>query len=192
MRLVSGPGSLKLVCILALIAAPLSAERMDLEIDPAATKVNWTLGDVLHTVHGTFKLKKGDLWFDSGTGQAGGLLVVDAASGESGNGARDGRMHKHVLESARYPEITFAPDRVVGSVARSGDSEVQLHGIFTIHGGTHELLMKVKSHIDQQKLTAIVSFSVPYVSWGMKDPSNFLLKVKNSVDIYIAASGRVK
>jgi polyisoprenoid-binding protein YceI len=183
---------MKLFFILALIAIPASAERIDLEADPAATEVNWTLGDALHTVHGTFKLEKGDLWFDTGNGQAGGLLVVDATSGESGSKGRDGRMHKNVLESTSYPEITFVPDRVDGAVARTGDSEVQLHGMFTIHGGTHELLMKVKCHIEERKLTAVISFAVPYVKWGMKDPSNFLLKVKDFVEIDIQAAARIK
>ena len=183
---------MKLFLAFALLAAPAFAERIDVDLDPAATRVRWTLGDVLHTVHGTFRVKKGDLWFDTATGQAGGLLVVDAASGDSGSSARDGRMNKNVLESARFPEITFAPDRVEGAVARTGDSEVQLHGTFTIHGAPHEMAMKVKSHLEPQKLTAAISFNVPYVKWGMKDPSNILLKVKDFVEIDIEASARIK
>jgi polyisoprenoid-binding protein YceI len=139
---------MKLYLMLALVAVPAFAERIDLDIDPTATEVKWTLGDALHTVHGTFTLKQGELWFDPDSGKASGLLVVDAASGESGSNARDRRMQKNVLESSRYPEITFAPDRVDGRVVPLSDSEVQLHGMFTIHGGAHELLMKVKTHIE--------------------------------------------
>lgn len=175
---------MKLLAVFAFLTIPAAAERINLELDPAATRINWTLSDVLHTVHGTFKLKKGDLWYDPATGQAGGLLVVDAASGESGSSARDGRMRKNVLETGRYPEITFVPDHV--------EDGTQLHGMFTIHGSAHEILMNVKSHIEQQKLTAAISFTVPYVQWGMKDPSNFLLKVKDFVDIDIEAAARVK
>lgn len=182
---------MKLLGTLALLAIPVLAQRMDVQLDPAATRIDWTLGDVLHTVHGTFKLQKGDLWVEPSTGHAGGLLVVDATSGQSGSNARDSRMHKNVLESARYPQITFVPDRVIGNVAASGDSEVQLHGMFTIHGSTHEMLMKVKSHMEPQKLTADISFTVPYVQWGMRDPSNFLLKVKNFVDIDIHTAARI-
>jgi polyisoprenoid-binding protein YceI len=178
--------------VFAAISLPVLAERVDLQVDPAATKVNWTLGDVLHTVHGTFKLKQGEVWFDSDSGQAGGLLVVDAASGESGSGARDSRMQKNVLESGRYPEIRFVPDRVEGKVAAAGYSEVQLHGQFTIHGSAHEMVMKVKSHREGRDVTASLWFTVPYVKWGMKDPSNFLLKVKDSVEIEVEAAGRVK
>jgi len=183
---------MKRLALLVLMALPMLAERVDLQVDPAATKVNWTLGDVLHTVHGTFRLKQGEVWFDSDSGQAGGLLVVDAASGESGSGARDGRMQKNVLESGLYPEIRFVPDRVDGKVAPAGDSEVQLHGQFTIHGATHEVVMKVKSHREAREVTASLWFTVPYVKWGMKDPSNFLLKVKDFVEIEVEAVGRVK
>lgn len=167
------------------------AEDVQLHFDPAATKVEWTLGDVLHTVHGTFKLKRGDLRFDPANGKASGELVVDATSGESGSGARDGRMHKNVLESMKFPEIAFVPDRILGTVNLQGDSDVQVHGSFTIHGMSHELTLPAKTHIDQQKLIATIGFQVPYVKWGMKDPSNFLLHVNNFVQIDIHATGQL-
>ena len=40
--------------------------------------------------------------------------------------------------------------------------------------------------------TAKGKFVVPYVDWGMKDPSNFLFKVNKSVEIDVEASGHVK
>lgn len=179
--------------LLLLAALPGLAEKIALEIDPAATVIRWTLVDPLHTVHGTFKLKKGDVWLDTASGRAGGSLVVDATSGESGSKARDNRMHKNVLESGRYPEFTFVPERIEGPVLLNGanDSEVQLFGRLTIHGATHDVALKVKGRLDQQALRATLSFAVPYVEWGMKDPSNFLIKVRDTVDIEIAAVGRV-
>ena len=101
-------------------AATLPVQHQSLQIDPAQTKVEFTLADVLHTVHGTFVLKRGTIRFDPATGKASGELVVDAASGESGNGARDRRMHKDILESDRYPEIVFRPDRVEGQGGAAG------------------------------------------------------------------------
>src|SRR5579862_6991307 len=131
--------------ILALsLAFPAAAAEYHLQLAPESTRVNWTLGDVLHTVHGTFKLRRGDIFFDPESGRANGEVVVDAASGNSGSVARDGRMHKNVLESARYPEIAFSPDHVEGKVELAGTSNVKVHGIFTIHGAAHEITADVQ------------------------------------------------
>jgi polyisoprenoid-binding protein YceI len=166
------------------------AQEVRVHLDVASTLVNFTLDDVLHTVHGVFKLKTGEMWFDPSNGKAGGQVVVNALSGESGSSARDSRMHKNILESAKYADITFAPDRVEGKVNLQGDSEIRLHGQFTIHGGTHEVTMNVKSHMEQQRLTASVTFPVPYVQWGMKNPSTMFLRVKDTVEIGIQAAGQ--
>ena len=100
-------------------------------------------------------------------------------------------MHKNVLESAKYPEIRFAPDHVDGKINLQGDSDLKLHGMFTIHGAGHEVTIPLKTHINQHQLTAVIDFSVPYVKWGMKDPSNFLLRVKDTVDIEIHTTGQL-
>ena len=97
--------------LLALVtfALPAFGANYVFELKPASTKVQWTLGDVLHTVNGTFKLKRGQIEFDPETNKASGQVVVDVSSGESGSSARDQRMHSNVLESAKYPEAVFAP-----------------------------------------------------------------------------------
>jgi hypothetical protein len=76
---------------------------------PETTSIRWTLSGPIHTVHGTFKLKGGTVDVNPDDGSADGLIEVDAISGESGNPARDGRMHKSVLESDRYPISVFIP-----------------------------------------------------------------------------------
>ena len=176
--------------LLALSGAAFS-QATHVQLDPAVTTINFTLGDVLHTVHGLFKLRSGDLWFDPSSGKAGGAITVNALSGESGSTARDSRMHKNILESAKYSDITFVPDRVEGKINPQGDSDVRLHGQFTIHGGTHEVTMAVKSHIENQRLTAIIDFQVPYVQWGMKNPSTLFLRVGDTVKIDIQATGQL-
>jgi hypothetical protein len=52
------------------------------------------------------------LSFDRDSGKAGGEIVVNARSGESGNESRDARMHKEILETAKYPEVLFRPAQV--------------------------------------------------------------------------------
>lgn len=38
--------------------APAAAQETQIKLDPAKTRVEWTLGDVLHTVQGTFQLSR--------------------------------------------------------------------------------------------------------------------------------------
>jgi len=178
------------VLTLAFIVRAIAADY-HVELVPQNTKIKWTLGDVLHTVHGTFQLKCGDIRFSADTGKASGAVVVDAASGESGNGSRDGRMHKNVLESAKYAEISFAPDQMEGSVNLNGKSSLKLHGTMKIHGTTHEIIAPAEVTINDGQLKADIRFDVPYVAWGMKDPSTFLLKVSKTVEIEMQAAGRI-
>jgi polyisoprenoid-binding protein YceI len=178
------------VLILSLVLRAVAAEY-HLELAPQTTRINWTLGDVLHTVRGTFQLKCGDIRFESDTGKAFGAVVVDAVSGESGNASRDSRMHKSVLESAKFSEITFTPDRVEGSVNLGGNSSIKLHGTIKIHGTAHEITAPAEVKIQDGQLNAAIKFDVPYVAWGMKDPSNFLLKVNKTVAIEVEATGRI-
>src|SRR5579862_963424 len=163
-----------------------------LDLDAAQTKVEFTLNDVLHTVHGNFHLKSGSIRFDPATGAASGALVVDAASGESGSGGRDKRMHKNILESAVFPEITFTPDHFEGRLAPEGDSEIELHGMFGMHGATHELVLKTKVSVAGDQVTAATQFEVPYVQWGLKNPSTLFLRVGDKVNINQTAVGRLR
>jgi polyisoprenoid-binding protein YceI len=182
---------MRLFLAILTVAVPAFSQQVQVKLDTDASKVNFTLGDVFHKVHGTFKLTGGNLWFNSSAGTAGGELVVNAVSGNSGNHSRDSRMDKNVLQTTQYPAVTFTPDRIDGKVNESGDSQFGLHGLFAIHGTTHELTMNVKAHIEGDRLTAAANFDVPYVKWGMKNPSTLMLRVNDTVQVDIEASGQI-
>jgi polyisoprenoid-binding protein YceI len=173
-------------------AAPAATSELVLTIDPSQSKVHWMVDSTLHTVHGTFALKSGTLHFNPQTGKAGGEIIVYAPSGESGNGSRDKRMHKEILETEKYPEVVFRPQQVEGSVPRSGASDVKLSGVFSIHGADHPLTAEVHANLSGDHWTGTGKFQVPYITWGIKDPSNFLLKVKPVVDVELELSGALK
>jgi polyisoprenoid-binding protein YceI len=176
------------LCVSAVLLAAgetIPTQPKSLIINPAQAKVDFTLGSLLHTVHGTFQLKRGTLSFDPQSGKASGELVVDATSGESGSPARDKRMHASILESARYPEIVFRPERVDGKVAAEGKSQVQLHGIFAIHGAEHEIILPATVEAEAGQYNVNTTFEVPYVKWGMKNPSTLMLRVSDKVEITI-------
>lgn len=164
-------------------------QEATLNFVPAQTTVNFTLGDVLHTVHGSFKLKAGEVRFAPASNAISGEIVVDAASGNSDNWSRDRKMYKEILESARYSEVTFRPDRVEGKVLALGTSMVQVHGMFGIHGGEHEITVPAQVELASDHWSLTVHFAVPYVKWGLKDPSAFILRVEKTVDIDLHASG---
>jgi polyisoprenoid-binding protein YceI len=168
-----------------------AAQEAAFQLDRAQTSVNFTLADVLHTVRGSFKLKRGALQIDPGSGKITGEIVVDAATGDSGNSMRDRKMHKEVLESARYPEIAFRPERIEGTVASPGKSSVMVHGIFSIHGTDREITVPAQVETSADHWTATVHFTVPYEKWGMKNPSTLFLKVSDSVQIDLIAAGSI-
>jgi polyisoprenoid-binding protein YceI len=190
--------TLAITTLLLLSALPQHAtpqkpsSEIVLEVDPTQSKVNWTLGTTFHTVHGTFALKKGTLHFDPASGNSGGEIVVDASSGKSGDDSRDKKMHKDVLESARYMEIVFRPDRVGGTVAPQGKFGVQVHGYMVLHGGEHEMTVPVQAEFSGEQWAGSAKFSVPFLDWGLKNPGNFFLKVNHEVEIELELKGRLQ
>jgi polyisoprenoid-binding protein YceI len=187
-----GPRLAVLTVVLFALCTAAEAQQTQIKLDPAKTRIEWTLGDVLHTVQGTFQLKSGTIVFDPRTGEASGQVVVDATSGNSGNGTRDSKMKKEVLESARYPEIVFSPKHVSGYVAGQESSTVQVAGNFTIHGGTHELTLTLPIVVKSTGVEAHTKFAVPYEEWGMKNPSTLFLKVDKTVQISISTAAELQ
>jgi polyisoprenoid-binding protein YceI len=176
--------------LLLALVLPSAAQNRGFQLDPAQTSVKFTVADVLHIVYGTFKLKHGALQLEP-SGKVSGEIVVDAKSGNTGNGMRDRKMHREVLESDRYPEISFGPDRVEGQVATSGKSSVMVHGIFNIHGVDREISVPVQVEINADHWRATLHFTIPYQKWGMKNPSTLFLRVSDTVEIDLAAAGSV-
>lgn len=182
-------------CFLAVMVMPFTfaaAQQTTLELDPAKTSIQFTLDASLHTVHGSFQVKQGQLRLDPASGALSGAIVVDARSGSTGNGLRDRKMHKDVIESEQYPEISFHPDRVTGPVASQGKSTVQVHGTFNIHGVDRQIDVPAEVQMSGNSWTAKVRFTIPYTKWGMKNPSTLFLRVGDSVEIDFAAAGNIQ
>ena len=101
-------------------------------------------------------------------------------------------MQKNILESEKFPEITFTPDRFDGRLSPDGESEIDLHGMFAIHGAEHEMTLKTTVHLRGDQLSANTHFVIPYVQWGMKNPSTLFLRVNDKVMIDLQAVGQLK
>ena len=177
----------------SLILAPASqAQEPVVQIDPAQTKIEFSLSGTMHTVHGKFALKNSALRYDPSTGKIGGAIVVDATSGDSGNSGRDARMHREILESAKFPEIVFTPAQMTGAVAAEGSSKVEVSGRFRLHGQDHDVTLPIDVKADGKNLQITTHIDIPYVQWGLKNPSNFFLRVADKVAIDIQATGHLQ
>jgi len=166
-----------------------AAQQQTLKVEPQSSVVAFSLGDVLHQVHGTFHVQSGTVEFDPRASKIGGSVVVAAGSGKSGNDARDRKMNTEILDAAHFAEVSFAPRSYQGAISPAGDSRIQVTGVFTLHGAQHDLTVPMEIHIEGTNCTVKTHFAVPYVKWGLKDPSAFILRVSKEVEIDLSLVG---
>lgn len=185
---------LRLLALAVLASAtPAAAEARSgrLELDPRHTVVTFHVAGTLHDVHGTFTRATGALTVDPASGAANGTVVVEAASGESGNASRDARMTSTILEAERFPEIRFRAERVEGGERPDGTFHGTLFGLLTLRGADHDVAVDVEGRRTGDVVAARARFAVPYVAWGLPDPSLLFLTVAKTVDIDVTTEGRV-
>jgi polyisoprenoid-binding protein YceI len=189
----------RICALVALILASIHATRAQdtvVNFDPTATQVTFTLAATLHTVHGGFKLKTGQMHFDPATGKAGGVVILDATSANTDNSSRDRKMHGEILESAKFPEISFTPTQVTGPLAdlfARKSAQLQVAGIFRLHGQDHPMTIPVAVSpiATNGQFQAETKFDVPYVKWGLKNPSTFVLRVGDTVNLEIHSTVQI-
>jgi polyisoprenoid-binding protein YceI len=173
------------------VAPAATAQRQTFTVDPASSQVGFSLAATGHRVEGTFHVQSGVVDFDRTARSISGKVVVSASSGSSGDSGRDRKMNAEVLNPDQFAEISFIPKSFQGAIAASGDSTIQVSGVFTLRGVAHDITVPTQIHIDGAKLIAKGHFVVPYVQWGLKDPSVFILKVGKEVDIDLNLAGTV-
>jgi polyisoprenoid-binding protein YceI len=179
---------LPLACLAgAALAAPAMAQTT-YAINPAKSQVQYSLKG-FHDVAGHFAVSDGRITFNRATGAMSGSVDVAAASGNSGEPARDKKMDKDQLKVKKFPTIVFAPTKFTGTLNTTGSSTVQVDGTFTLLGKPHAITVPMTVDINGTDCTAKGSFLIPYVQWGVKDPSNFLLHMDKQVKIDLAFDG---
>jgi polyisoprenoid-binding protein YceI len=167
------------------------AQHQTFTISPESSDVSFTLGGSGHETHGTFHVQSGSIDFDRTNPKLAGSVVVAAGSGKTGNDSRDKKMTKEVLDAPHFTEVSFVPQSYQGVIAPTGDSTIQVTGTFTLHGKPHDLTVLMQIHTDGTNCTAKTHFIVPYVKWGLKDPSVFILKVAKEVDVNLTLVGHL-
>ncbi len=176
----------------AVLLVPIAhAQSQTFAVHPGTSTVKITLNTTHEVVSGAFQVQSGSIAFDRSSHAMSGAIVALAGSGKTGNGSRDKKMDKDVLEVQKYATISFQPKAYSGSLAASGDSTIQVSGIFTLLGTPHEITIPIQAHIDGTAATATAHFVVPYVQWGLKNPSFLFWKADNDVAIDLNLAGTI-
>lgn len=184
------PRTAVLTVLTALAAAAAAqAQQQVLVLDPAATKVSFVLEATGHDVEGLLALQSGRVAFDPATGAASGEIAVDLTQGETGNKSRDKTMKQEVLETGKYPLAVFRVEKVEGTVAPAGASQISLDGVLTFHGAEHRMKLPATVDVQNGRLKAETRFPIPFVEWGLHDPSILMLRVAKVVSVKVAAAG---
>jgi polyisoprenoid-binding protein YceI len=173
------------------LATASNARQAVLELNPANTHINYTLQGWLHVTNGTFHLVHGIIRIDPATGTADGSVVVSAASGDSGSQMRDSEMKDSILEVERYPEITFMPQQATGQRSAQGEFPATLRGTLMLHGMPHEITLNMMVQPSGDRFTATAHFAVPYVAWGLKNPSLLIFRCADTVYVDLKTQGQV-
>ena len=180
------------VLAIAVILGPAAlAQHQTFAVNPDASEVKMTLKTTHELVNGTFHVQSGSIEFDRGNPRMSGSVVVLAASGKTGNDSRDKKMKNDILQVERYTTVSFEPKSYAGDIASSGDSTIQVTGMFILLGTPHEITVPILVHLDGASATAKTHFVVPYVQWGLKNPSFLIWKADNDVAIDLILSGRL-
>jgi polyisoprenoid-binding protein YceI len=178
--------------VLAAILAPVArAQHQAFIVNPGAAEVKITLKTTREVVNGTFHIQSGLIEFDRNNPKMSGSVVVLAGSGKTGNDSRDKKMNKDILKVDQFTTVSFSPKTYTGTIASSGKSTIQVSGVFTLLGNPHDLTIPMQIEMDSSKATAKAQFIIPYVQWGLKDPSFMFWKAEHDVAIELNLIGQV-
>jgi hypothetical protein len=181
-----------LVLALAVILGPAAlAQHQTFAVNSDASDVKMKLNTTHEVVNGTFHIQSGSINFDRAASHISGIVIVAAGSGKTGNDSRDKKMNKDILKVEQYTTVSFAPKTYTGTIAPSGDSTIQVSGVFTLLGNPHDLTIPMQIHLDGSKATAKAQFVIPYVQWGLKNPSFMFWKADNDVAMDLNLVGQV-
>jgi len=180
-----------LVVAAGFAGSAVAGERL-VRLDPAQTQISFDLGATGHDVHGAFSLQTGEIRFDPATGEASGSISVNARNAETGNKKRDKTMHNKVLESEQFPLFEFTASRVEGRIVEGQASDVALVGTLSIHGEEHPFTMPTRVTADGDRFQATTTFPIPYVEWGMHNPSILFLRVAKQVAVTVETAGTIR
>lgn len=133
----------RLALALCLIAPPIAAAPETWRLDPAGSSVQFTYDFAEGDNRGTMPVRSAELWIDlRDLGKSRVAVTLDATGARAGFFlATQAMKGPEVLDTARFPEITFRSKRIAGTVqAATLTGELTLRGVtrpVTLTGGLY-------------------------------------------------------
>jgi polyisoprenoid-binding protein YceI len=179
--------------VTAIFVAVLVAQATSYRIDPAACVAGFDLKATGHTVHGTTANVTGEVVVKPDTADAlklSGKISIGAASLATGNDKRDATMHSKSLLVSSFPTIVFEPERFTpsGPAAPSGAIVGTLTGRITIRGQSRPQKMSATLTPRGDRIVAAGTFDVPWLEFGVPDPSFFVVRVEKVAHAHFNAT----
>lgn len=111
-------------------------------------------------------------------------FTIDLRTLKSDQGMRDKYIQHDPLETARYPNATFAPTTTSGMpwpLPASGTATFHLAGNFTVHGATKPITWAVTATFAPDKVTGNATTPFTFSEFGMQAPHTMIaLSVQNN------------
>src|ERR1700749_639807 len=181
--------SFAVLAVAAILGPAALAQHQTFVVNPDASEIKMKLNTTHEVVNGTFHIQSGSIEFDRSNPKISGSVAVLAGSGKTGNGSRDKKMNKDILKVEQHATVSFEPKSYAGTIAPLGDSTIRVTGIFTLLGTPHEISIPILVHLESTTAVAKAHFVVPYIQWGLKDPSFLIWKADKDVAIDLSLTG---
>jgi hypothetical protein len=76
----------------------------------------------------------------------------------------------------------FAPKR---------PSRAEVSGQFSLHAQDHDVTLPIDIQPAGRQLQMATHITIPYIKWGLKNPSTFILRTSDKVELNIHAVGQL-
>ena len=164
-------------------------------LDPARTEVSFSLGALFHTVQGRGVPRAATLDFAPEEGLLTGSVILAAAGLTTENESRDKKMQEEVLKSPIHPDIVLELKRAEGPFDPETGGDLQVEASLHLLGKSHPVSFPLEVTIlmdEEGGFRAKGAFMVPYVAWGLKDPSKVFLRVDKEVQVSFSTAGTMR
>ena len=102
--------------------------------------------------------------------RANSLVVTDKVS-DSDRQTIEKTMREQVLETGKYPEITFNSTKIEATKTSDTQYQANIWGDLALHGVTHNIFIKAQLTFDYKTLRARGEFTLKMTDYSIKPPS---------------------